>query len=74
MPAMTQEEKESRNMYRMIRRLPAEKRARVMSYIRAIQEEEPPLTSEEESGIKKAYAELAAGEGESFREAFKDLL
>ncbi len=74
MPAMTQEEIDSRNMYRMIRKLPADKRARVMSYIRALQEEEPPLSEEEEKGLKQAYSELAAGEGESFREAFKGLL
>lgn len=74
MPAITQEERDSRNMYRMIRKLPVDKRARVMSYIKTLQEEEPLLTEEEEKGLRQAYAELAGGEGESFREAFKDCL
>ena len=70
----TEEAKELRSMYRTIRKLPKEKAARVMSFIRAIQDEEPALTDEEIIGLDKAYNELSMGKGESFEEAFKDIL
>ena len=52
-----------------------EKAARVMGYIKAleVEENEPPLTADEEEGLRIANAELAQGEGRSFKETFKEL-
>ena len=65
---------ERRAIYRKIRSLSEEKAARVMGYIQALElDEEPALTGDEENGIHFANAELARGEGRSFKEALKDL-
>ena len=46
----------------------------VMGYIQSLEfDEEPALTHDEENGINIANAELARGEGRSFKEAMKDL-
>jgi hypothetical protein len=74
MTATTRDIGSRRAMYRLIRDLPEEKAARVMSYIKSLQEEEPPLSEDEEEGLRQAYAELASGQGERFREVFKELL
>lgn len=72
--ATTRDYGNRRALYRLIRNLPEEKAARVMSYIKSLQEEEPPLSEDEEEGLRQAYAELASGQGETFREAFGGLL
>ena len=61
-------------IYQKIRSLPEEKAARVMGYIQSLElEEEPALTDDEEEGIRTANAELAKGEGRSYKDAMKDL-
>ena len=64
-----------KGLYRIICSLPDEKAARVMGYIKAleVEENEPPLTADEEEGLRIANAELAQGEGRSFKETFKEL-
>ena len=63
-----------RAIYEKIRSLSEEKAARVMGYILSLElDEEPALTDDEENGILIANAELARGEGRSFREAMSDL-
>lgn len=74
MSTRIEEAKELRKIYRTIRKLPKEKAARVMSFIRAMQDEEPALTDEELIGLDKGYKELSMGKGESFEEAFGDIL
>ena len=56
-----------------IRSLSEENAARVMGYIQSLEFVEPALTDDEETGIHIANAELARGEGRSFKEAMKDL-
>ena len=57
-----------------IRSLSEEKAARVMGYIQSLElDEEPTLTNDEKNGIHIANAELARGEGRSFKEAMKDI-
>ena len=57
-----------------INNLSEEKAARVMGYIQTLEfDEEPALTDDEETGIRTANAELARGEGRSFKEAMKAL-
>lgn len=67
-------ETQNYDLYEVIRTLPIEKTARVMAFISSICEDEPPLSIDEEEGIRESYASLARGEGSPFREAFKDLL
>jgi hypothetical protein len=44
-----------------------------MSYIKALELEEPPLNEDEKEGLHTANMELSRGEGRSFKEALKDL-
>ena len=65
---------ERKAIYQKIRSLSEEKAARVMGYIQSLElDEEPALTDDEEDGLSIANAELAQGEGRSFKEALKDL-
>lgn len=52
-----------------------EKAARIMGHIKSleVEENEPPLTADEEEGFRIANAELAQGEGRPFKETFKEL-
>ena len=65
---------ERKAIYQKIRSLSEEKVARVMGYIQSLElDEDPVLTDDEENGIRIANAELARGEGRSFKEAMNDL-
>jgi hypothetical protein len=55
--AATRDYGSRRALYRLIRNLLEEKAARVMSYIKSLQEEEPPLSEGEEEGLRQAYAD-----------------
>ena len=64
---------ERKRIYNMIRTLPDDKAARVLSYIQAIQSEEPPLNEDEEEGLRVAYAELAVGKGQPLKDVLAEL-
>ena len=67
---------ERERLYCAIQFLPAEKIARVICYIKSLEvgESEPPLTAEEEEGLRIVHEELVRGEGRSFEEAFKKFM
>ena len=63
---------ERKILYRSFRRLSDEKAALAIAYIRSLEhDDEPALTADEEEGLRIANAELARGEGRSFKEAMK---
>ena len=70
--------KERKEIYRVLRRLSPKNVERLRNYavhleLEEIEEEEPPLTPEEEERIAIAKAEIAEGKGRPFKEVLNEL-
>ena len=76
MPSTTVEER--KEIYRVLRRLSPKNVERLRNYavhlvLEVIEEEEPPLTPEEEECIAIARAEITEGKGRPFKEVLNEL-
>ena len=70
--------KERKEIYRVLRRLSPKNVERLRNYavhleLEEIEEQEPPLTPEEEERIAIAKAEIAEGKGRPFKEVLNEL-